>query len=313
MWETGRVEGSPEPASRTAAETGRVRVLYVMGAGRSGSTILGVALGNCEDVFFAGELDRWFARGGVPRDGMARKRFWSSVGDEMGETADVFAADTTVLERSSALLDIRGWRARRLLRRRYRQVSQELYLAIARASGATHIVDSSHYPLRARELRGCSGVEVYVLFLVRDPQSVVASLGRRDVPERRFGVIAANAYLWLTHAVSLFVYLCQPRERRMFIRHEDFLADPQGILGAIMARCGSTVSTLELEHLQTGVPFHGNRLIREREIALEAHDARPTRRSLLTTALQLPWVAIFARLRSVSEPAGALEPTTGRR
>src|SRR2546423_15271469 len=44
----------------------RPKVVYVMGAGRSGSTILGVTLGNCADVFFAGELDKWLALSGKP-------------------------------------------------------------------------------------------------------------------------------------------------------------------------------------------------------------------------------------------------------
>lgn len=36
----------------------RPKVIYVMGAGRSGSTILGVVLGNCTNVFDAGEARR---------------------------------------------------------------------------------------------------------------------------------------------------------------------------------------------------------------------------------------------------------------
>jgi hypothetical protein len=309
MWETPAVEESSEPA----IQAGRPKILYVMGAGRSGSTILGVALGNCENVFFAGELDRWFARAGVPRDGPERERFWKRVRDDVGGAEDLFAVDTTQLERSSRLFDIRGRRARRRLRRRYRKVSEELYLAIARASGATRIVDSSHYPLRAWELRGLGGVEMHLLFLVRDPQSVVASLGRRDVPERRFGVIAANAYLWLTYTLSVFVFLRQPRERRMFVHHEDFLADPQSVLGEILARWGSGSATPDLGSLQVGVPFHGNRLIKAREVALQPHRDMTTRISWATRAVQWPWAAVFARLRPVVGIRTTLESTSARR
>ena len=42
---------SPETADSRSA-TPPPKVLYVLGAGRSGSTILGVALGNFEGVFF---------------------------------------------------------------------------------------------------------------------------------------------------------------------------------------------------------------------------------------------------------------------
>ena len=50
------------------------KVLYIIGAHRSGSTVLGVTLGNCADMFFAGELHSWLSRGGVPSFGGWRER-----------------------------------------------------------------------------------------------------------------------------------------------------------------------------------------------------------------------------------------------
>jgi hypothetical protein len=244
----------------------RPKVFYVMGAGRSGSTILGVALGNCEGVVFAGELDKWFAREGIPRRDDPRK-----------------------------------WRTRRRLRARYRSVSQQLYLAVAQVAQARCVVDSSHYPLRARELQALDGIDLHLLYLVRDPQSVVASLGRRDVAERRFGVAASNAYLWLTNVLSLFVFLRHPRERRLFVRHEDFVADPRGVLAQILTGAGSSLATPDLRNLRTGVPFHGNRLVREEVVALNRGPATSSRRSLLTTLLQAPWRVVFASLRPATK------------
>jgi len=69
-------------AKRTSLEGERPRVIYVMGAGRSGSTTLGITLGNCTDVFYAGELDNWLVRSGVPQvQDDERLRFWSKVRD----------------------------------------------------------------------------------------------------------------------------------------------------------------------------------------------------------------------------------------
>lgn len=83
---------------RSAART---RVLYVMGAGRSGSTILGVTLGNCEGVFYAGELDKWLTRSGQPTlGGQEREQFWQRVRARVS-ASDLFGYDARVLERSS--------------------------------------------------------------------------------------------------------------------------------------------------------------------------------------------------------------------
>ena len=302
MWDNSSVG---EDSVAVPARAGRTRVIYVMGAGRSGSTILGVALGNCDGVFFAGELDRWFARAGVPRGDGARARFWGAVLERMPDAADVFAANTTLMERSSAVLDVRNWAARRRLRARYREVSLQLYEAIAAASGVDVIVDTSHYPLRARELQALGDVELHLLFLVRDPQSVVASLGRRDVPERRFNEPVANAYLWLTYLFSVLVFVRHPRERRVLVRHEQLLADPAGVVAQILERCGVPAGVPDMAALRTGVPFHGNRLIRQERVALEARPQRPAHGSPLTRVLQLPWRAVIARLRpAVGAPAG---------
>jgi Sulfotransferase family len=291
-------------------ERPRPKVVYVMGAGRSGSTVLGVALGNCSGVFFAGELDKWLVRRGTPQlEDDERQRFWSGVRDEVGG-AELFGGQAhRSLERSSAVFRIRDWTARRRLRQRYRRVSENLYLTVARAAGVTHVVDTSHYPLRARELRALEGIELYLLFLVRDPQSVIASLDRRDVAERRFGMLTANAYLWLTHLLCVLVFLRHPRDRRLFLRHEDFIADPEGVMRKILDLTGSSAAIPDLTELRTGIPLHGNRLVNSEVIALRRDEPRP-RRSATTTLLQLAWVALLPRLRPAVTASTPRDPTT---
>ena len=155
--------------------------------------------------------------------------------------------------------------------------------------------------MRAHELQALAGIDLHLLYLVRDPQSVVASLGRRDVAERRFGLTASNAYLWLTNLFSLFVFLRHPRERRLFVRHEDFVADPRGVLAQILAGAGSSSATPDLHSLRTGVPFHGNRLVHEEVVALNPRPVASSRRSLLTALLQAPWRVVFTALRPATK------------
>lgn len=285
------------PLTRRERGHERPKVIYVVGAGRSGSTILGVALGNCAHVFYAGELDKWLTRSGVPQlEDPQRTLFWSRVRQYV-DASDLFGHEAKrCLERSSALFRIREWPARRRLRGRYRRVCQDVYRALARETGATQIVDTSHYPLRARELQSLAGIELYLLFLVRDPQSVVASFGRHDVAERRFGVFAANGYLWLTYLLSTLVFLRHPRERRLSVRHEDFVKDPEGVLRQILDMVGSTADTPDLTSLRTGIPLQGNRLLKAQVIALERETTPRGRRSLTTKLLQLPFTLVFSRL-----------------
>lgn len=298
-----------------APSAARPKVIYVMGAGRSGSTILGIALGNCADVFFAGELARWYRRAGKPLTGApdpGRERFWQAVRGELELEIDVgvdtLGPEVGVLQRSSALFQIGSWPAQRRLRGRYRRACEDLFRAIARTAGKGCIVDTSHFPRRARVLQTLGGVDLYLLFLVRDPQSIVASYRRRDVVQGpRFGVLATNAYLWLTYVLSAYVFLRHPSERRLLVRHEDFLANPEGVLREILDRIGSSAEIPDLDALQTGPAFLANRLANAEVLALESRPDTRASGSRLTALLHLPWRLAFSRLRpAVGSSAAAV-------
>ena len=297
----------PEPATRASqrapeqrAGRERPQVLYVMGAGRSGSTILGVTLGNSAGVFYAGELDAWLPRSSEPQiAGPAQERFWGEVRANVVDAAPLYGRGAErALERSMSLFRPREWPARRRLRQPYRRVSESLYRAVAEAAGTPHIVDTSHYPLRARELQSIAGIDLYLIYLMRDPQSVVASFNRKDVAQYSKATLTTNVYLWLTNLLAVFVFLRHRADRRLFVRYEDFVADPAGIVSQIIALAGVTAPAPDFSALQTGVPFQGNRVIRSEVVALERRSvSRPVARSRVTAVLQAPWALALGRLR----------------
>ncbi|MCW3031818.1 MAG: Sulfotransferase family [Solirubrobacterales bacterium] len=291
-------------AGATERASGRPRVLYVMGAGRSGSTTLGIALGNCPGLFYAGELDNWLVRSGRPQlEDAQRTRFWEQVSDALADPAAARAlfgnSSQRAIERSVSVLRLQMWPRRRRLRPRYRAVAEDLYRAVTRASGATHLIDTSHYPLRARELQGIAGVELYLIYLVRDPQGVVASFNRHDVGEFTKSTLHTNVYLWATHLLSLLVFLRHPRERRLFVRYERFVADPAGTLREILTVAGApTVALPDFDALSIGLPLQGNRVTRaDGTMSLKPRTDPVPRSSLLTAALQAPVMAALSRLR----------------
>jgi hypothetical protein len=292
---------APRPRSDSTQEhpgSQKPKVIYVMGAGRSGSTILGVTLGNCEGVFYAGELDKWLLRSGEPKlKGEQRTTFWKKVKGEVVDAGSLYGPTAhRYLERSSALFTFRGRSVRRRIRGSYLRVMGELYRAIAANAAATHVVDTSHYPLRARQLQSLEGIELYLLLLIREPQQVIASFARGDVQEPRFNPAKTRAYLLLTHLLSAWVFCKHPPQRRFVLANEDFAADPEGVLRSLLQRVGSSAPIPDLSSLSTGIPLQGNRLIRDDVVSLRRPSpaARP---NLLARALNLPTSAPVARLR----------------
>jgi Sulfotransferase domain len=258
-------------------------------------------LGNCSDIFYAGELHAWLRMSGISQhSGSERVRFWKTVSAEVG--GDDFYGDRTwrCLEHSLALFGIWNWPDRRRLRQRYRSVAKSLYDAIARTASVTHVVDTSHYPLRARELQRVGGIDLYLIYLVRDPQDVVASFRRRDVGAPPKPPRATNAYLCLTHLLSASVFILHPRSKRLLLRYEDFIEAPEQTLRRILEWTDAAAASLDLGCLRTGIPFQGNRLLESDVIALRAEARSPPRRSpsaLLTALLQAPCTAVLSLLR----------------
>ncbi len=295
------------PPRSTAA---RPKVVYVMGAGHSGSTILGVALGNCEGFVFGGELEEWLLTGERPRWAASdRQRFWSAVKERVHGAESLFGGKANrCIERSSVVLRVDLWPARRRMRGLYRNVAEQVITAVADVAGAGYVVDTSHFPLRARELQALQGIELYLIYLVRDPQAVVASntreLSPHEVAETRWRTLVMNSNLWLTQLVSVMVFLKHPPSRRIFVRHEDFLADPEGVMRQILDRVGAAVEVPDLSALRIGVPLQGNRLIRSETIAVRRSSAAPVRRTLLTWLVQLPWAPVLRRLRPAATASG---------
>ena len=249
-------------------------------------------------------MEEWLVNSGMPVfGGSERTRFWAQVREQVHGAVQLFGGECNrCLERSSSVFRLDRWRARRRLRPPYRRVAQDLYRAIARASDCECIVDSSHFPLRARELKKLEGIELHLLFLVREPQSLVASrlraVNRQDLAERRLRVLLTNMELWLTYLISLVVFLRHPRDRRIFMRHEDFLAAPERAVDQLLAVAGVRAQPPDISKLEIGVPLQGNsRLVRAEIVALNTRTRRPPRPSRLTTALQLPWTVVFSRLR----------------
>jgi hypothetical protein len=183
------------------------------------------------------------------------------------------------------------------LRPRYRRFHRDLYNAIAEVSACDTIIDTAHYPLRARELRKTDNVELYLILLVRNPHAVVESFRKLDGPDGK-GLWGANAYLWLTHFMSILVYLSHPRRRRVLIRSEDFGTNTSTIVRRIIDMSGARSPLPDMSLLNTGRPLAGHSLLRSEHVSVNSQLTEvPRRRSLVTGLLQLPWTATLALMR----------------
>jgi len=237
----------------------RTAVLFVMGHGSSGTTILGNTLGEIDGFFHAGELRTIWgeALAGLQKCGCGRPLrecpVWSEVlARGFPGLDDAEAARLARLHRDT----IRVRHTLRLLRAdppkmpqwpaltEYADVAARLYRSIGEATGARVIVDTSKRTGDAALLRLLPGVDPYVLHVVRDPRAVAYSWSHRSgSPPSEL----ATAGEWLAFsALGETVKWRLGRGRSMVLRHEDFAERPRASLERVLRFVGAAGTPIPL-------------------------------------------------------------------
>jgi hypothetical protein len=308
-----------------------LKVLFIGGYGRSGSTLLDRVLGQVPGFLSVGELRHVFQEGFVENrrcgcgEPFRECEFWTAV------TRRAFGTlDDDELEAVTALKErVDRWWLAPLLARRvgtgrqrrdvddYRRVLRRLYGAIAAESGASVLVDSSKDVSHGYALRGlCGALDLHVLHLVRDSRAVAWSWQRRkfnpgnDADMNRYSLLRTSAEWSAINALTLLHRPTGARYRTL--RYADFAADPTAAVDDVLAFLDESgrpnpVSDhavhLRADHTAAGNP---NRF-RQGEVEItpdeEWRSAMPTPGRLLVTALTAPTALalsrpIYGRLRA---------------
>lgn len=231
------------PARRREADP--VRVLYIGGTGRTGSTLLERLLGQLPGVFNAGELTwLWYGLLGRGRcscgAGLHQCEVWRKVFDEaFGGLDQLDVRETFELRRRGRshhlpLMVLPGVPGRLLKRLEPLPERLELlYRAIRTTTAAQLIVDSSKEPHYSWILRSRPAMDIYFVHLVRDPRAIAFSWSRVR-PERGFdgrvllerrSTLTSAAYHNVSNAASEAMWR-KVRGRYLRVRYEDLIDDP---------------------------------------------------------------------------------------
>lgn len=239
-------------APRSSRVPARVKVLYIAGFERSGSTVFAKLLGESEGAFAAGELNNLWKRLYVD----AIPCGCSLPFDECPVWVDIMARTIGPRETGSSqqalarqggksllpLMFIPG--GRRIAASRYAttiKTLQRLYRSIQEVSGCRVIVDSSKGPGYKFLLDLVPGVDVYVVNLVRDPRGVQYSMLRRKrdgAPAYRNHSVTRSSLSWTGRNLLHEWLSLRQRRRYLSMRYEDFVADPAASIRRVLRHIG---------------------------------------------------------------------------
>jgi len=273
------------------------QVLYIGGAGRSGSTVLATMLGGFEGFVPVGEVRYLWDRGLVQNHLCGCRRpfrecpFWTDViTDAFGGMAAVDAMDMTARAAAVDRARFVPALARPGLRRQgfsraltaYGDIVSRLYQSIVAVSGARVVVDSSKDPSYAFVLEALPSIDLSVVHLVRDSRAVAYSWTRARVrPEIHWTVEYMqrrrpfrSARRWAVNN-ALFDVLGRGHPRFVRLRYEDFVAGPTESLAALAA-LPALARGLDTGH-SAAVPRVGDAFVHSVSGNPSRFDGRPVR------------------------------------
>lgn len=302
---------------------GGIKVLYIAGLGRSGSTVLGNVLGEIEGFFHGGEFNFIWERNlienrlcgcGAPFD---ECEVWGSVlkrafgGMDGTQAREMVRLQSLGTRTRHVPLMLFSWGRRMLASRleKYLVRLEKLYRTVQESTGSRVIVDSSKLPSYGYVLGMTPGIDLYVVHLIRDPRAAAYSHlkePRPDADERTYMYrvnTLKSSLLWDTWNVSSEALWRNSSGRYMRLCYEDFVEKPQrtveGILGMLhedarrLPFVGERDARLGVSHTVSGNP---NRF-RTGQVWLRpddewSHRMRP-RDKALVTLLTLPLLARY--------------------
>lgn len=277
---------SQDGATRSADIADLPEVLYVMGTGRSGTTILEVLIANSTGFASVGELKHIF------RDGFLREKpcacgkaasscdLWSRVMQSTRWQREEFAHLARLTDGLEA-----HWRfpfvwsglvGRRLLAE-YRSAAATLYRSVAATSQSPIVVDSSKYPARALLLAREFPGRVRVLCITRSAAGLLKAFEKKHTDEQKPKSPIAATFYYLYVLFCMRLVKARLGDRCLTIRFEDLRRDADGVLRRIEQWSGYRLEgarrkLAENDWFEVGHIVTGNRLRKQGRVKFEAGD-----------------------------------------
>lgn len=270
--------------------SGKIKVIYIMGSARSGSTVLEILLAHGEHCVGVGELTAIVQDGFIENKpcscgaAFSDCRFWGEVKrrlalnqKDLQEWAHLHRKvdwHTGFLRQWLRLLPQSDWR-------RYHDYNLCLLHVLHDISGGAVIVDSSKYAGRALALAKMPDVELSVICLTRSPAGLMDSFQKPNKEEQRPKTPWAVLRYYVFVMFSLRVALRRLKERSLRLTYEQFIGDPVSAITRIGEKSHidfeaviesiRSDESLEVGHLVTGNRLRKKKVVRLVRSAVVTH------------------------------------------
>lgn len=257
-------------------------LIYIIGAGRSGTTILDILLGNNKDTISLGEINRFFIRNGVPpkRDeDDAVYIFWKKIKEKLNNENLPFDYLNSLFLRNE--FHTRIFRSLfKLNETEYKNKLKLQYIELRNLVNESVLIESSKYPVRALNISSylsAQDYEIKYIYLKKDPISVVKSFQKKGLEQPAKNFYIANIYyLFVNVLCKMTVFILKSRKHKTStIRYKDLILKTKDTIRKLSNDLEIDLASLEnklvkKEPLNTGFLFDGNRIRLKKTMVLRS-------------------------------------------
>lgn len=219
----------------------RIKVLYIAGSTRSGSTLLARLLGEINGFINVGEALRWiFNIRRMPREipcgcgnPVFECPFWADIADGI-ENSSIQEFGTKAIRIRYLPLLMSPIKPPKFQEKwnNLLSLTEKLLEDIIVKSDARVIVDSSKNPANAYVLSNIAKVQLYIVHSIRDPRGVVSSWSKHKSYLGSFPTSTVT-WWWLSYNLSAEILRAYAK-KFISVRYEDFVQSPEKTLGKII-------------------------------------------------------------------------------
>ncbi|RLJ70436.1 sulfotransferase family protein [Hydrogenivirga caldilitoris] len=304
----------------------KIKVIYIAGEGRSGSTLLERILGQHPDIFAAGELIHIWERSFIENQLCSCGKSFSDC-DVWQRITENFVSNIKTFEPKEIIKAIENTSRMRhyLLGKNLKNkdsvflndVYYNLYNAIKRYTNKDFIIDASKHPVFAHILTQNTKINLYVIHLIRDARGVAYSWNKKKIrPEiigkieymPRYSIFRSAIYWNLIKKVALNL---KGKTNYIQIRYEDLVKYPEKTLKEIFnflgvknnldnfvdRSNGKVFVNLQTNHTVSGNPFRFKTGNVELKPDQSWQNSFPFYKKFIVTLLTYPYLKKFGYIK----------------
>ena len=256
-------------------DNSKYKIIYIVGPGRSGSTILEILLSNGKSAFGSGELTQ------IVDDGFIKNKkcscgknfkeceIWRKLTKKMNfsdKTIKIWKEiqrkidwHTGFIRQILNLISQKEWNI-------YKDLNRELFSSVHEITNARFIIDSSKYAGRALALWKIFKDDIFFICLIRSPEGLMSSFQKpnkdEQLPKKPFQVFVYYSFVMLSLKIISFLI---PKSQFLCIHYEDLIHSPVKVLSCIEKFCGLNLEKTKEklknnEYFDVGHIVSGNRI-----------------------------------------------------